>query len=81
MIRVTLSTTQAQTLLDALEARLNDLEEYLPSQYAALDYRGDATGLEELKNAALRLKSLAISLENELHKETPPCPTTSSTPH
>ena len=72
MISVTLSNEQAQAILEAIDFRIDDLEEeYLPNAYAELDYRGGETGVEELKIAIGRLKSLSVFFTNELKEQKP----------
>ena len=64
-----LTKEQATLLLDAVESKMTDLNEYLPSAQAQADYRGDETGLEELQIALNHLKAIATLLDHQLNWE------------
>ena len=69
MTTLHLTKEQTEILLDAVEYRIGDLEEYLPSACAELDYRGDEDGLESLKIAQNHLKAIATLLDHQLNWE------------
>ena len=69
MTKLHLTKEQTEILLDAVEYRIGDLEEYLPSAFAELDYRGDEDSLDQLKATLSHLKAIAPWLDHQLNWE------------
>ena len=64
-----ISTEQANMLLDTVEFRIDDLNDYLINARAAAAYRGDEIDLDGLKVSLNRLKDIATLLDHQINEE------------